>query len=104
MLPYDLGKIAFDKKGRDILLLDLRNEKSAFEYMLFIDSYAETHSRSIVAALSSFQKPIRIDGHGDGEWIVLDYGETLVHIFVPGVRSRYQLESIWPDAKICDVI
>ncbi|MDE5968019.1 MAG: RsfS/YbeB/iojap family protein, partial [Muribaculaceae bacterium] len=43
------------------------------------------------------------DGYANSEWIVIDYGDTLVHVFLPEARQRYNLEDLWSDAKITEV-
>ena len=48
-------------------------------------------------------KPYNYDGYGNSEWIVVDYGDVMVHIFVPEARSRYCLEELWSDAVIDDL-
>lgn len=103
MNPHDLAALIFKKKGKNILILDLRNESSLFDYMVISESNVEKHSVSIAQALTAVWKPLRVDGIS-GEWIVLDYGGIAVHIFAPDYRNKYQLESIWPNAKICDLV
>lgn len=45
-------------------------------------------------------KPYNYDGYRNSQWIVIDYGETLVHVFLPEVRDLYSLEELWSDAPI----
>lgn len=49
------------------------------------------------------RNPITMTDTPNSEWIVIDYGDTLVHIFLPEVRLRYNLEDLWSDANIIDV-
>jgi ribosome-associated protein len=46
------------------------------------------------------QKPFNYDGYQNSQWIVIDYGSTLVHVFLPDTRELYNLEELWSDAKI----
>jgi ribosome-associated protein len=48
-------------------------------------------------------KPYNYDGYTNAEWIVIDYGEIMVHIFVPEDRKRYNLEELWSDAIITEI-
>lgn len=48
-------------------------------------------------------KPYNYDGYTNSEWIVIDYGTILVHIFIPEARRRYNLEELWSDAVISEV-
>ena len=47
-------------------------------------------------------KPYNYDGYGNSQWIVIDYGDTLVHVFLPHTRQLYDLEELWSDAVITD--
>ena len=48
-------------------------------------------------------KPYNYDGYQNSQWIVIDYGNTLVHVFIPEFRSLYNLEELWSDAKITQI-
>ncbi len=48
-------------------------------------------------------KPFGIIGENTGEWVVMDYGDVWVHIFLPPIRERYRLEELWSDAKIIEI-
>ena len=48
-------------------------------------------------------KPYNYDGYANSEWIVIDYGDILVHIFIPEARHRYNLEELWSDAVITEI-
>jgi ribosome-associated protein len=48
-------------------------------------------------------KPYNYDGYQNSQWIVIDYGHTLVHVFIPEFRSLYNLEELWSDAKITQI-
>lgn len=49
------------------------------------------------------EKPFGIIGENTGEWVVMDYGDVWVHIFLPPIRERYRLEELWSDAKIIEI-
>jgi ribosome-associated protein len=49
------------------------------------------------------EKPLRIEGETSGEWLVIDFGDTIVHVFMPGMRERYALEELWKDAQSLDL-
>lgn len=48
-------------------------------------------------------KPYNYDGYRNAQWIVIDYGHTLVHVFLPDVRQHYNLEELWSDARITEI-
>lgn len=96
-----------DRKGRNITTIDLSGINSTGVAKFII---AEGSSTTQVAAIADnvreqlleriSVKPYNYDGYGQARWIVIDYGDTLVHIFVPDERQRYNLEELWSDGKI----
>lgn len=94
----------FSKKGEDILLLDV--SKVFFLSDVFV--LASGTSRPHVQALAEFVeeqlgaqfdlKPIRVEGQTEGEWILLDYGDIIVHLFQSEPREFYSLERLWGDS------
>lgn len=97
-----------DRKGRSITLVDLENIPAASARAFII---AEGTSTTQVGAIADHLrerllndariKPFNSDGeHDNSEWVVLDYGDTWVHVFLPEARMRYNLEELWSDARI----
>ena len=99
-----------DRKGRAITLVDLSDIPGASAKSFII---AEGNSTTQVSAIADRLrerlleadriKPFNSDGERqNSEWIVLDYGDVWVHIFLPQARERYNLEELWSDAKITE--
>ncbi len=98
----------FSKKGLDIVLLDV--EKVFFLSDVFV--LATGTSRPHVQALAehveeklgeAFQlKPLRLEGKTEGEWLLMDYGDIIVHLFQAEPRDFYSLERLWGDSKRVD--
>lgn len=96
-----------DKKGSEIKILDLSKVDGASTSTFVI---ATGRSTSQVSALADSvnerirkvigEKPVNIDGYRNSQWIILDYGNVMVHIFLPDVRSFYRLEELWNDGEI----
>lgn len=97
-----------DRKGRAITLVDLEKIPSASASAFII---AEGTSTTQVGAIADHLrerllddaglKPFNSDGERENsEWVVLDYGDTWVHVFLPEARMRYNLEELWSDATI----
>lgn len=96
-----------DKKGTGISLLDLSGIETApaLEFVI-----CEGRTPQQVGAIADnvreellekyHIKPYNYDGYRNSEWIVLDYGTVLVHVFVPVARQLYNLEELWSDASI----
>ena len=99
-----------DRKGRKVTIVDMSDIEAAATSSFII---AEGTSSMQVAAIADSVreyvlehggiKPYNYDGYANSEWIVIDYGDTLVHIFLPEARQRYNLEELWSDAVITDV-
>lgn len=98
----------FDKKGFNILILDVRESSSMTDYFIIAEGTVERHVNALSTAsqkaLEEFQqKPFRVEGERTGEWVVVDYGDIVIHLFTPEMRERYALEEVWKDSTIVDV-
>jgi len=100
-----------DRKGHAITVVDLSDIPGASARSFII---AEGSSTTQVGAIADHLcerllkdasiKPFNSDGmRNNSEWIVLDYGDTWVHIFMPEARHRYNLEELWSDARITNI-
>ena len=95
----------FDKNGSDIVLLDV--EEAFFLSDIFV--IATGSSRTNVQALADHVeerikqthdlKPLRVEGRTEGEWVLVDYGDIIVHLFQAAAREFYSLERLWGDAE-----
>lgn len=95
-----------DKKGRDITILDLSEVDGAPTGQFIICSGKSTTQVSAIAdsvreeiQKQTGEKPINYDGYRNSQWIVIDYGDTMVHVFLPETRAFYRLEELWNDAE-----
>jgi ribosome-associated protein len=110
-IPTHLNRIAqiiFDKKGSNILALDLRKVSSFADFVIIAEGNVDKHVSAIANAIAEELKkiglkPSYIEGLQQGDWVVLDYLDVMVHIFEPGLRERYRLEDLWKEGSIIDV-
>jgi len=94
-----------DKKGKKIVRLDLRHlsERPA-DYFIICQGDSPTQINAIVQHIYRELKdkvsisPFHIEGYSSGTWSLLDYFDTVVHVFYPETRQLYNLESLWSDA------
>lgn len=99
-----------EKKGHRIKVVDLSAiESAAASRFIICEGTSTMHVSSVADSIREYLfeqgniKPYNYDGYQSSQWIVIDYGDTLVHIFLPEVRERYNLEDLWSDATITDI-
>jgi len=105
-----LGSVAkgiFEKKGHDVLKMDLRKlENSIADYFVICHGTSTTQVDSLCDSVEESvrkeagEKPVHIEGLDNCFWVLLDYGNVVVHIFLEKYREFYSLESLWADAAI----
>lgn len=108
MITHDLRVIAdaiLDKKGRDVVSLDLRPVGSAIsDYFVICDGSSTTNVAAIADSILEKTreelgiKPLRMQGFENNFWIILDFGNIVVHVFQKEYRDFYRLEDLWADA------
>ena len=102
-------RCAADKKALDIRVLDLRQIASFTEYFVVasganqrqVQAIADEITEQIKKQLTS--RPNRVEGYNSGEWVLLDFGDFIVHVFDKDAREFYDLERLWRDAQKVDL-
>ncbi len=96
-----------DVKGKKIVLVDMSHlENYVCTYFVICQGDSSTQVNSITDSIKDHLrtdlhvKPFAVDGYDNAEWVAMDYGNIIVHVFQPEFRNFYQLESLWEDAKI----
>jgi ribosome-associated protein len=96
-----------EKKGKDIVIIDLQRIKHAIcDYFIICTGTSDTHVDTIADSVEkeviegNKERPWHREGFENKEWILLDYVDIVVHIFKQDVRSYYKLEELWGDAVI----
>jgi len=105
-----LGSVAkgiFEKKGKDVLKIDLRKlENRIADYFIVCHGSSVTQVDSISDSVENTvrkvagEKPLHIEGLDNCFWVLIDYGNVVVHVFLEEYRNFYSLESLWADASI----
>lgn len=93
----------YAKKAREIVGVDLRGISPVADYFLILSGSNKPQIRAICDNIEEKLaeqgvKPLRIEGYRDAEWVLLDYGNLIVHIFDDEQRAYYNLEHLWGDA------
>lgn len=107
-IPAPLARaieLAADRKGVDLLLMDLRELSDATDYFLLVSGNSDLHVRSIAEHIIDELKkegvrPGHVEGLRAGRWVLIDYIDFVVHVFHPAAREFYQLERLWGDAPM----
>ena len=94
-----------DKKGEDVLLLDIRDISILADYFVIGTATSGRQTDAIVAGVKQEIKqafeivPLHIEGEAASGWVLMDYGGVVVHLFAPEARAYYDLEGLWQAAR-----
>jgi ribosome-associated protein len=101
------AELAYDKKAYDIRVLDISRVSSIADFLVIISGSSDKQNQAIAdnirIGLKKFGKVNDIEGANDGKWIVMDYGDVLVHIFMDDLRQRYDLDGLWGMAPLLEL-
>lgn len=102
------AQVIYDKKGTNILALDVRGLSSMTDYLVIAEGHADRHVTAIAHAVEEKLgelgiHPLHAEGIKEGDWAVLDYGDVMVHLFKPGFRDKYLLERLWEESRLVDL-
>lgn len=96
--------LASDKQASDIVLLDIRNVSLIADYFVLCTAGSERQASAILNDLSDKlleefgRKPLHTEGKPDSGWVLLDFGDVIVHVFSSEQRAFYDLEALWATA------
>jgi ribosome-associated protein len=104
-LAHSIVSSLEEKKAEDILLLDIQNIASFTDYFVLCTGTSDRMLDALAeATLESVRKQHRKRGIREGEardgWVVVDYGDVVVHLFSPDQRRYYDLEELWKDGRV----
>ncbi|MDR2968074.1 MAG: ribosome silencing factor [Tannerellaceae bacterium] len=99
-----------EKKGRNIVTVDLTQFPGAIcQYMVICEGNTPVQVSALSDSVWDYarkeakEKPLSTEGYQVARWIGMDYGTVLVHIFIPELRSFYNLDNLWADAKLTHI-
>jgi ribosome-associated protein len=95
---------AESKQARDLVVLDVRQATSFTDYFIIATGQNARQVQAIADEITQRLKrdgelPSSLEGYQNAEWVLIDYGDFVVHIFSPKARVYYDLERLWRDAK-----
>ena len=100
----ECGRLALEKKARDVVILELAGLTDIADYFVIASGASERHVRTVADGVEQGMKaqgllPLSTEGYDEGRWIIMDYGDVIVHVFLEELRELYDLESLWIEAK-----
>jgi ribosome-associated protein len=98
---------ALGRKAEDLCVLDLREISSFTDFFLVMHGKSSRQNLAVAEAVEAALKPaglrpLSVEGRETAEWVLLDYGSLVVHVFSRAARAHYGLESLWGDAPRLD--
>lgn len=102
-MAIQIAEAASEKKATDIVLLDLREKSRVTDFFVICTGNSTPQVQAISQNIEeklkeSGQTVLRVEGYREGRWVLLDYGDVVVHVFRPDTREFYGLERLWGDA------
>jgi iojap-like ribosome-associated protein len=104
-LALTIAQAAEDRKGDNILMLRVSEVCYLADYFVIVTGFSNVQVRAISQAIADqveeeWQRlPLRTEGQSDASWVVMDYGDAIVHILKPQEREFYNLEAFWGHAE-----
>ena len=96
---------ADDKSAQDILILDIAKQSNITDFFLICSGSSTRQTKAIAEEIQkklkeNDERPFKVAGVDQGEWILLDYSDLVIHIFTQEMREYYELERLWKDAPM----
>ena len=100
----ECGRLALEKKAGNIVVLELSGLTDIADFFVIASGSSERHVRTISDGVEHGMKekglpPLSAEGYDEGRWVIIDYGDVIVHVFLEELRELYDLESLWIEAK-----
>ena len=95
-----------DRKGEDIVLLDLRKVSVITDYFVIASASSDRQLNAITDHVRDELKrnyqtvPLHVEGRGEDGWVLMDYGDVIVHLFSPAARAYYDLVGLWREGNV----
>ncbi len=103
-----IAQAAADKRGLDLVALDVHALSSFANCFLLVTGTSDRHARAIADAIREAltkvgEKPLGVEGYAEGRWILIDFDDVIVHVFQAEARKHYDLERLWDDAPTLEL-
>lgn len=106
-LAATLARLAHDKKGEDVLVLDVAEQLGVADFFVLVTGLNRNHVRALVNELHVRTKAVgvrhqRLEGEGLYWWVVMDFGDVVVHVLQPEAREYYDMEHLFTGCPVLD--
>ena len=103
------AEIAYDRKAQDIIRMDMSEYSAVADQFILCTGTSDPHLRAITERIcrdirEKFALRGRVDGSPESHWMIVDFGDVMVHVFTKEARELYQLETLWKDAPKVEAI
>ena len=103
-----IAEAAHDKKGQQLVALDVREVTSVADTFILMTGTSDRHARALADAVveavnRTGEKPLGVEGYDEGRGVLIDLGDVIVHVFQSEVREAYDLERLWSDAPAMEL-
>jgi ribosome-associated protein len=103
-----VARAAFAMKAERLVALDVRALTSYADTLVLMTGGSDRHVRAIAdsiidAVKARGEKPLGVEGHDEGRWVLIDLGDVIAHVFQSEVRDEYDLERLWSDAPPLEI-
>lgn len=106
LLALTIATAALDKKAVNVQIVDVNGRVDYADYLVLMSGRAERHVVSIAdgieeacVKLTPKHKPTAVEGRTPGQWVILDFGDVIAHVFLEEARSFYDFDALWTDAR-----
>lgn len=104
-----IGRVAQEAKAEDLIILDVKESSGFTDYFVIMSGRSTRHVQGLASIIDNEMSSKRMkisntEGIDDGQWVLLDYNDVIVHIFYTEAREFYNLEGLWHDAPRIEVV
>jgi len=101
-------RAAIEKKAAELVLLEMRRVSSYTDYFLICSGKSDRQVQAIAQRIAEVLgevgiQPLGLEGMSEGKWVLMDYGDLVIHVFLEPIRRFYDLEGLWIDAPRIDL-
>ncbi|MDP8205901.1 MAG: ribosome silencing factor [Candidatus Electryonea clarkiae] len=109
-LAQQIAELLLDNQAEEVLVLHVKKLTTLADYFIIATGSVDVHVKGLVdhvqRSLADLKEPVhalRVEGYSNLSWVLIDFGDIIVHVFQPETREYYQLEKLWGDAPVMKI-